>query len=141
MKAQWGGGLVIEVACESANWLLVTHPISHASLSLTHSHMRTHKNTHTHTLSLSLSLVLISQQHTCKSGCFLIFSTWAITPRRGKQSAQVGYLLQNWRHFGVHAEPSHWLHKISISKTVDHHFWPRLQPPLPTKTNWGVIIY
>jgi hypothetical protein len=26
----------------------------------------------------------------------------------------------------VHAEPSHWLHEISISKTVGHHFWPRL---------------
>jgi hypothetical protein len=26
----------------------------------------------------------------------------------------------------VHAEPSHWLHEISISKTVCHHFWPGL---------------
>jgi len=24
----------------------------------------------------------------------------------------------------VHAEPSHWLHEISISKTIHHHFWP-----------------
>jgi hypothetical protein len=24
----------------------------------------------------------------------------------------------------VHAEPSHWLHEISISETVRHHFWP-----------------
>jgi hypothetical protein len=31
---------------------------------------------------------------------------------------------------GVHAEPSHWLHEISISKTVHHHFWPGLIPPL-----------
>ncbi len=26
----------------------------------------------------------------------------------------------------MHVEPSHWLHEISISKTVDHHFWPGL---------------
>ncbi len=26
----------------------------------------------------------------------------------------------------VHAEPSHWLHEISISKSVGHHFWPGL---------------
>ncbi len=30
----------------------------------------------------------------------------------------------------VHSEPSHWLHEISISKTVRHHFWPGLIPPL-----------
>jgi hypothetical protein len=30
----------------------------------------------------------------------------------------------------VHAEPSHWLHEISIFKTVHHHFWPGLIPPL-----------
>jgi len=31
----------------------------------------------------------------------------------------------------VHAEPSHWLHEISFSKTVHHHFWPGLIiPPL-----------
>jgi len=29
----------------------------------------------------------------------------------------------------VHAEPSHWLHEISISKTVGHHFWPGLILP------------
>jgi len=29
----------------------------------------------------------------------------------------------------VHAEPSHWLDEISISKTVRHHFWPGLIPP------------
>jgi hypothetical protein len=34
------------------------------------------------------------------------------------------------RHFWVHAEPFHWLHEISISKTVCHHFWPGLIPPL-----------
>jgi hypothetical protein len=27
----------------------------------------------------------------------------------------------------VHTEPSHWLHEISISKTVRHHFWPGLK--------------
>jgi hypothetical protein len=27
-------------------------------------------------------------------------------------------------------KPSHWLHKISISKTVCHHFQPELMPPL-----------
>jgi len=27
----------------------------------------------------------------------------------------------------VHAEPSHWLHEIFISKTVCHHFWPGLK--------------
>ncbi len=26
----------------------------------------------------------------------------------------------------MHAEPSHWLHEISISKSVGHHFWPGL---------------
>jgi hypothetical protein len=26
----------------------------------------------------------------------------------------------------VHAKPSHWLHEISIPKTVHHHFWPGL---------------
>ncbi len=26
----------------------------------------------------------------------------------------------------MHVEPSHWLHEISISKTVGHHFWPGL---------------
>jgi hypothetical protein len=30
----------------------------------------------------------------------------------------------------VHAEASHWLHEISISKTVSHHFWPAIIPPL-----------
>jgi hypothetical protein len=30
----------------------------------------------------------------------------------------------------MHAEPSHWLHKISISKTIRHHFWPGLIPTL-----------
>jgi hypothetical protein len=26
-------------------------------------------------------------------------------------------------HSSVHAEPSHWLHEISTSKIVGHHFW------------------
>jgi hypothetical protein len=26
----------------------------------------------------------------------------------------------------VHVEPSYWLHEISISKAVGHHFWPGL---------------
>jgi hypothetical protein len=26
----------------------------------------------------------------------------------------------------VHATLSHWLHEISISKIIRHHFWPRL---------------
>ncbi len=30
----------------------------------------------------------------------------------------------------VHAEASHWLHEISISKTVRHPIWPGLIPPL-----------
>jgi hypothetical protein len=30
----------------------------------------------------------------------------------------------------VHAEPSHWLHQFSHSKTVGHQFQPRLIPPL-----------
>jgi hypothetical protein len=30
----------------------------------------------------------------------------------------------------VHAEPSHWLHEISISKIIRHHFWPGLIPPI-----------
>jgi hypothetical protein len=30
----------------------------------------------------------------------------------------------------MHAETSHWLHEISISKTVGHHSWPGLIPPL-----------
>jgi hypothetical protein len=39
---------------------------------------------------------------------------------------------------GVHAEPSHWLHEISISKTVHHHFWPGLIPPI---INRGYLFY
>ncbi len=27
----------------------------------------------------------------------------------------------------MHAEPSHWLHEISISKTIYHHFWTGLR--------------
>jgi hypothetical protein len=27
----------------------------------------------------------------------------------------------------VHTEPSHWLHEISIFKTICHHFWPGLK--------------
>jgi hypothetical protein len=27
-------------------------------------------------------------------------------------------------------EPSHWLHEIFISKTIHHHFWLGLIPPL-----------
>jgi len=39
----------------------------------------------------------------------------------------------------VHVEPSHWLHEISISKTVHHHFSPGLITPI---INWGyVFIY
>jgi hypothetical protein len=34
----------------------------------------------------------------------------------------------------VHAECSHWLHEISISKTVGHHFWPGL---IAREKNWG----
>jgi hypothetical protein len=37
----------------------------------------------------------------------------------------------------VHAEPSHWQHEISISKTVCHHFWPWLIPPI---INWGFLF-
>jgi hypothetical protein len=35
----------------------------------------------------------------------------------------------------VHAEPSHWLHEIFISRTVCHHFWPGLIPPPPPIIN------
>jgi hypothetical protein len=35
----------------------------------------------------------------------------------------------------VHAEPSHWLHEISISKTVCDNFWPGLIPPLQLFTS------
>jgi hypothetical protein len=38
----------------------------------------------------------------------------------------------------VHAEPSHWLHEISISKTICHHFLPGLIPPLEIG---GTYIY
>jgi hypothetical protein len=34
----------------------------------------------------------------------------------------------------VHAEPSHWLHEISIFKTVRHHFWAGL---MAGSVNWG----
>ncbi len=37
----------------------------------------------------------------------------------------------------MHAEPSHWLHEISISKTVRHHFWHGLTPHYKL----GVHIY
>ncbi len=30
----------------------------------------------------------------------------------------------------MHVEPSHWLHEISLSKIVGHHFQPRFIPPL-----------
>jgi hypothetical protein len=30
----------------------------------------------------------------------------------------------------VYAEPSHWLHEISISKMIHHHFWPGANAPI-----------
>jgi len=39
----------------------------------------------------------------------------------------------------VQAEPSHWLHEISISKTVRHHIWPGLIPPLWTRGTYFII--
>jgi hypothetical protein len=33
---------------------------------------------------------------------------------------------KNWAHHEPHVEPSHWVHEISISKNVGHHFWPGL---------------
>ncbi len=36
----------------------------------------------------------------------------------------------------VHAEPSHWLHEISISRTVHHHFWPWIACII----NWGYLL-
>jgi hypothetical protein len=45
----------------------------------------------------------------------------------------------------LHSEPSHWLHEISISKTVGHHsFWPGLMAGAefwrPSYINWGYFI-
>jgi hypothetical protein len=37
----------------------------------------------------------------------------------------------------VHAEPSHWLHEISIPKTVGHHIWAGL---IPLIIYWGYLI-
>ncbi len=36
-------------------------------------------------------------------------------------------------------EPSHWLHEISFSKTVSHHFWPELIPPIYTQGTYLFI--
>ncbi len=36
----------------------------------------------------------------------------------------------------LHAEPSHWLHEIFISKTVPHHLWPRIA----CRINWGYLL-
>jgi hypothetical protein len=38
----------------------------------------------------------------------------------------------------VHAEPSHWLHEIFISKTVRHYFWLRL---MAGSGIWGLCLY
>ncbi len=38
----------------------------------------------------------------------------------------------------VHAEPSHWLHEISLSKIVHHHFPSGLIPPIIN--NWGYLL-
>jgi hypothetical protein len=40
----------------------------------------------------------------------------------------------------VHAEPSHWLHEISISKTVCHHFWPGLMTGAEIWGQWGPVL-
>jgi hypothetical protein len=37
----------------------------------------------------------------------------------------------------VHAQPSHWLQEISISKTVCHHFWPGLMAGAEIWGQWG----
>jgi hypothetical protein len=44
---------------------------------------------------------------------------------------------KNNKALWLHAEPSHWLHEISISKTVHHHFWPGLIYP---RYKQGVLI-
>ncbi len=36
--------------------------------------------------------------------------------------------LEKARHVGCMLGPSHWLHEISLSKRVCHHFWPELIP-------------
>jgi len=38
----------------------------------------------------------------------------------------------------MHAEPSHWLHAIYISKIVHHHFWPGLITPI---INLGYLFF
>jgi hypothetical protein len=38
----------------------------------------------------------------------------------------------------VHAEPSHWLHDISVSKTVPHHFSNGLTPLVK---NWDIYSF
>ncbi len=40
----------------------------------------------------------------------------------------------------MHAEPSHWLHEISISKTVCHHFWPGLMAGAEIWGQWGPVL-
>jgi len=54
-------------------------------------------------------------------------NTWVI---RGKNKKSLSpYLLKKKKtgpFMSVHDEPSHWLHEISITKTVHHHFWPGL---------------
>jgi hypothetical protein len=38
------------------------------------------------------------------------------------------------RHLEFMQQPTHWLHEISIFKTVHHHFWPGLTAG---SVNWG----
>jgi hypothetical protein len=59
---------------------------------------------------------------------------WELEGNKGKMKKIPSPAPQHKRKkikaLSVHAEPSHWLHEISISKTVCHHFWSGLIPPL-----------
>jgi hypothetical protein len=56
---------------------------------------------------------------------------WELEENKGKMKKNASLpSLQHKRKkikaLSVHAEPSHWLHEISISKTIRHHFWSGL---------------
>jgi hypothetical protein len=54
----------------------------------------------------------------------LMGTHWELEGNKGKMKKR-----KRIKALSVHAEPSHWLHEISISKTVCHHFWSGLVPP------------
>jgi hypothetical protein len=50
--------------------------------------------------------------------------------RRKKILPATQNLKEKKKHFECMLGLPHWLHEIFISKTIGHHFWPGLIPPL-----------